>query len=68
MHEEEKKVSATITVIKHGPIQVSGHFILKGSDGKALSPAESNQIYLCTCGHSNSKPFCDGTHKKTIVK
>ena len=68
MHEEGKKVSSTITIIKHGPIKVSGQFNLKGSDGKDLTPTELNEIYLCACGHSNNKPFCDGTHKKTIVK
>lgn len=22
-------------------------------------------IYICACGLSKNKPFCDGTHKKT---
>lgn len=22
-----------------------------------------NEIWFCTCGHSKSQPFCDGSHK-----
>jgi CDGSH-type Zn-finger protein len=25
----------------------------------------SDTIALCRCGHSNTKPYCDGTHEKT---
>lgn len=37
---------------------------------KTFSPIEvqleaSKQYYWCTCGRSQSQPFCDGSHKKT---
>jgi CDGSH iron-sulfur domain-containing protein 3 len=53
-------------IIQGGPIEVSGNFTITGSDGniiKVKSPA-----YLCRCGSSNNKPFCDGTHSKIEFK
>ena len=51
---------AQFRVIKSGPLEVTGKFSITGSDGKLIevkSPA-----YLCRCGGSGNKPFCDGTH------
>ena len=36
----------------------------------SLAPAgveleEGKQYFFCTCGHSDSQPFCDGAHKGT---
>jgi len=47
-------------VLKNGPLEVTGKFSLKGSDGNMIDAP--NPSYLCRCGGSNNKPFCDGTH------
>jgi CDGSH-type Zn-finger protein len=35
---------------------------IKNSKGQSLPVQET--VYLCRCGHSANKPFCDGSHKK----
>lgn len=50
-----------ITATKDGPYHVAGAFALVGSDDTTL---QGDDAYLCRCGGSNSKPFCDGTHAK----
>jgi len=54
----------TITVRPNGSLKVEGPFRLIDSQGHdiPLDPAKT-VISLCRCGHSQNKPFCDGTHK-----
>jgi len=59
---KDKKPQATVEVVEFGPLKISGNFILKDiKRGKEESPGE---IWLCRCGKSNTKPYCDGSHKK----
>ena len=51
-----------ITGLSNGPLQIKGLDTLQNSKGAEL-PTEA-ALYLCRCGHSANKPFCDGTHKK----
>jgi CDGSH-type Zn-finger protein/uncharacterized Fe-S cluster protein YjdI len=48
---------------ENGPIQVIGNLQLESSDGSHAMLC-SGQTWLCRCGHSGSKPFCDGAHKE----
>jgi CDGSH iron-sulfur domain-containing protein 3 len=50
-----------ITVIEGGPLIVEGFFGIKSIDGNYLTTME--KTYLCRCGKSGNKPFCDGSHK-----
>lgn len=51
-----------VTAIPRGPLVIEGNFRVKGVDGSIISAAD--KVYLCRCGKSNNKPFCDGSHKK----
>jgi CDGSH-type Zn-finger protein len=51
-----------IKIQNNGPLVVSGDFQLCDSKGNEFKKRE--KIFLCRCGHSNNKPFCDGSHKK----
>jgi CDGSH-type Zn-finger protein len=52
---------AVIKVRDGGPYRISGTFQLTDADGNAY-PVEG-VVALCRCGGSQTKPFCDGTHK-----
>ena len=45
-----------------GPLNVEGDFEMFASDGTSIQ--KTAQAWLCRCGQSANKPFCDGTHKK----
>lgn len=48
---------------KNGPLKVTGPVeVVKGGTGKSLRKAD--RVFLCRCGASNNKPYCDGTHGK----
>ena len=52
---------AVIKVNDHGPYLIQGTFTLSDAQGNSYEAKET--IALCRCGESNTKPFCDGTHK-----
>ena len=52
-----------ITCLPNGPYLVDGPTDVVDAAGKAFDPGAKPRIALCRCGHSKSKPFCDGTHK-----
>lgn len=52
---------ATIKVSPNGWYQVSGSFTLLDSSGKPYTT--TGDAYLCRCGQSKNKPFCDSSHK-----
>ena len=53
-----------ITINLHGPLKVEGGVPLYDHEGRALETREGKPYYLCRCGHSATKPFCDGAHKR----
>jgi len=55
--------STKITVRNDGPLRVEGEIELVDMEGKAFGLGGRGAIALCRCGHSASKPFCDGSHK-----
>lgn len=55
--------SVKIKVCNNGPYEVTGPVDLVDFEGASYTRAEE-PVYLCRCGRSANKPFCDGTHKK----
>ena len=49
-----------ITALKNGPYKVDGAVDL--FYGTTPVPTQGSATFLCRCGASSSKPFCDGTH------
>jgi len=46
----------------NGPLRVRGNLEILSGTGRAV--ARTTSAYLCRCGGSASKPFCDGSHAK----
>ena len=63
MEDNKKSGSqAIIEIIDFGPLKITGNFVLK--DLKRDRVDSPGEIYLCRCGRTGNKPFCDDSHKK----
>jgi CDGSH-type Zn-finger protein len=60
-----QQIALTTEITSDGPIEgplwVTGGIPIVRSDGQACETR--NRVTLCNCGHSGSKPLCDGTHR-----
>ncbi|HEY8476392.1 MAG TPA: CDGSH iron-sulfur domain-containing protein [Chloroflexota bacterium] len=52
----------TIETRKNGPYRVTGPVRIVDYEGNVFEITD--QAWLCRCGGSAKKPFCDGTHKR----
>ena len=49
----------------NGPYRILGdNIIIKDMAGNQFGLAGRTVISLCRCGHSQNKPFCDGSHAR----
>jgi len=53
-----------ITVRANGPYKVVGPLVLVDAEGREFVLPEGSAVALCRCGHSQTKPFCDSSHKR----
>jgi CDGSH-type Zn-finger protein len=55
---------AKVNIADHGPIRIEGEFTIVDAKGNTFGLGGRSIIGLCRCGHSENKPFCDGSHRK----
>jgi CDGSH iron-sulfur domain-containing protein 3 len=60
-------MTITIKVNTNASLMISAadvpHIQLTDADGTIIPLPEGKNVFLCRCGASARKPFCDGTHK-----
>jgi CDGSH-type Zn-finger protein len=54
-----------IKVRDDGPYKVTGPVRIVDADGGVFEFDATRPVALCRCGRSQTKPFCDATHKTT---
>jgi len=53
----------TITVRDDGNLRVEGPLTLLDGEGNSYELAAGKAVFLCRCGGSATKPFCDSSHR-----
>jgi CDGSH-type Zn-finger protein len=52
-----------IKLLENGPIVLDTKDLVSYTAGES-SDDKTGPVFLCRCGQSSKKPFCDGAHKK----
>ncbi len=58
----ERDGLVTIEPRVNGPLSLRGPVDVVGADNRTVYRAD--RVLLCRCGHSATKPFCDGSHER----
>ena len=59
--ENPKGAVLEIKLVPNGPMALIGAVEVTSGTGTRIARAE--KLFLCRCGASQNKPFCDGSHK-----
>ncbi len=46
----------------NGPLLVHGQLVITDAQGQEIT--KNKVTAFCRCGHSDKKPFCDGSHSR----
>jgi CDGSH-type Zn-finger protein/ferredoxin len=55
-----------VVLTKDGPLAIKGNLELCSGTGRTINRVTTT--WLCRCGGSSNKPYCDGTHSKIGFK
>lgn len=55
--------TVTVSPQPNGPYMVTGRLEIESGTGRNVNRVEKS--FLCRCGHSQNKPYCDGSHKSS---
>lgn len=58
---EDQGGQVSVEAIANGPLKFDGHLELTTGTGRKI--AKHSKAFLCRCGASRNKPYCDGSHK-----
>ncbi|BAY62536.1 hypothetical protein NIES22_26100 [Calothrix brevissima NIES-22] len=56
----EEKGALNVKLLPDGPLECSGALTIRAAGGR--DALKGTSAYLCRCGASANKPFCDGAH------
>ncbi len=63
MSDQPEETPNSVMVRPDGPLIARGDIEVLDANGQSIY--QGNDVALCRCGASKSKPFCDGSHKET---
>jgi CDGSH-type Zn-finger protein/uncharacterized Fe-S cluster protein YjdI len=63
---EERSGPLTVDLRPDGPLHLSGNMEIIAGSGRTVD--KKKDAYLCRCGASAKKPYCDGSHSKIGFK
>ncbi len=68
MHSLEGIAMTKIIVKNNGSLRVEGEIELFDQNGGRFDLGGRVTLSLCRCGHSSTKPLCDGTHRAACFR
>jgi CDGSH-type Zn-finger protein/uncharacterized Fe-S cluster protein YjdI len=53
--------AVNVEPLANGPLHIAGNLEVVSGTGRTINKV--TETYLCRCGHSKNKPYCDGSHQ-----